>query len=232
MTSLAAPTTERPYGRLIERQGLPIATQLMLDEVPDDARVLDVGCATGYVGERLAARGCRLVGFERDVASAAGAAEKYERVIVGDFESPADRDRIAERFDVILMGDVLEHLVDPWDALAYSRSLLTSDGVVVASIPNVGAWPVRTAIARGSFDYADHGLMDRTHLRWFTRQTARELAHRAGFVIERERVAPIVGPPGWSSRMLPLATDVAKKAALRLWPGLMAQQFVMRLRAA
>jgi hypothetical protein len=72
--------------------------------------------------------------------------------------------------------------------------------------------------------------MDRTHLRWFTRASAHRLARSAGFEVERERYSPIEQPPGRLRRALPRATDVAVRVALRAWPGLMAQQFVLRLR--
>ncbi|MEA2435986.1 MAG: hypothetical protein QOF65_542 [Thermoleophilaceae bacterium] len=218
------------YGALVERSGLGAAAQFMLEEVPDGARVLDVGCASGYLGARLTPRGCRVVGFERDRASAVEARAHCESVIVGDIETDEDRRQIEGPFDVVLLGDVLEHLVDPWGALRFVRTLLGESGIAVASIPNVAAWPVRFALLRGSFEYADVGLMDRTHLRWFTHASARRLVYEAGFEIERERFSPIEQPPGVMRRAAPLATDLAVKAALRLWPGLMAQQFVLRLR--
>jgi 2-polyprenyl-3-methyl-5-hydroxy-6-metoxy-1,4-benzoquinol methylase len=219
-----------PYGRLVERHGLAAAARFMLEEVPPGARVLDVGCSTGYLAAPLTASGRTVVGFEQDPESAVAAGPHCERVIVGDIESPQDRAQIDGFFDVVLFGDVLEHLVDPWGTLRFARSLLADSGLVVMSIPNVAAWPGRFGLLRGSFEYTDVGLLDRTHLRFFTRASARELAHSAGFSIERERFSPIEQPPGRLRRTLPLATDLAVKAALRLWPELMAQQFVMRLR--
>lgn len=220
----------KSYGPLVERHGLGAAAQFMLDEVPAGARVLDVGCATGYLAAPLTASGCSVVGFEQDPESAAAATPHCERVIVGDIQDPEDRAQIDGSFDVVLLGDVLEHLVDPWEALRFIRSLLSERGFVVASIPNVAAWPVRFGLLRGAFGYTEFGLLDRTHLRFFTRATAHELVHQAGFEIERERFSPIEQAPGRMRRAFPLATDVAVKAALRVWPGLMAQQFVMRLR--
>jgi 2-polyprenyl-3-methyl-5-hydroxy-6-metoxy-1,4-benzoquinol methylase len=226
------PTAPWPgrYGALVERSGLGAAPQFMIEEVPDGARVLDIGCASGYVAERLKRRGCRVVGFERDPDSASVARAHCESVIVGDIESEEDRAHLEGRFDIVLLGDVLEHLVDPLDALRYVRTLLSDSGRAIASIPNVAAWPVRLALLRGSFEYTDVGLMDRTHVRWFTRASAHRLVRDAGFEIERERFSPIEQPPGFMRRIAPLPTDVAVKAALRVWPELMAQQFILRLR--
>jgi hypothetical protein len=96
----------------------------------------------------------------------------------------------------------------------------------------VAAWTVRLSLARGSWEYTETGLIDRTHLRFFTRRSAHELVRDAGFTIERERFAPIEQAPGVLRRRFPRATDVAVKSLLRAWPELMAQQFVLRLRPA
>jgi 2-polyprenyl-3-methyl-5-hydroxy-6-metoxy-1,4-benzoquinol methylase len=228
----ASSPSASPYTRLVERHGLGASHGLMLDQVPAGARVLDVGCATGYVAAELAGRGCWVVGVERDPAAAAAAEEHCDDVVVGDVESDADRARIPGEYDVILLGDVLEHLVDPLAALRGTRALLAPGGVVIASIPNVASWPARLSLARGVFEYADFGIFDRTHLRFFTRRTARALAAEAGFEVEEERFAPVERPPGRLRRALPLATDVAYKSLMRVWPELLAQQFVLRLRPA
>ena len=149
---------------------------------------------------------------------------------------PASLAAIADRLEgvdhVVLLGDVLEHLVDPAAALRGMHALLTPGGVVIASIPNVACWPARLALARGTFDYADFGIFDRTHLRFFTRRTARALAGEAGFRVEAELFAPVERAPGLLRRTLPLATDVVYKRLMRVWPELLAQQFVLRLRPA
>src|SRR5205823_11437290 len=155
----------------------------MLREVGDGARVLDVGCSTGYLAARLVERGCTVVGFERDPASALAAKGHCAEVVVGDIESEEDRQRLPTGFDFVLFGDVLEHLVDPWATLRFARGLLAPGGVAVVSLPNVAAWPVRLALLAGRFEYADFGLLDRTHLRFFTRASAHELVERAGFTI-------------------------------------------------
>jgi 2-polyprenyl-3-methyl-5-hydroxy-6-metoxy-1,4-benzoquinol methylase len=220
----------RPYARAVAERGIGAAGTLMLAEVPDGARVLDIGCASGYLAARLVARGCAVTGFEVDPRSAALAEAHCERVIVGDLESPHDRATIPDGFDVVLLGDVLEHLVDPWHALRFVRGLVAPGGVVVVSMPNVAAWTVRLALLRGAWRYTETGLLDRTHLRFFTRRTAHELVRGAGFEIERERFSPIEQAPGMLRQLLPRVTDVAVKSMLRIWPELMAQQFVLRLR--
>lgn len=221
-----------PYGLLVEAHGLHASAQMMLEEVADGARVLDVGCATGYVAGPLTARGCAVTGFERNPYSAEVARSRCEAVIVGDIESAEDRERIGGDFDAILLGDVLEHLVDPWDALSFLRGRIAPGGVAVASIPNVAVWTVRLALLRGRWNYTEAGQLDRTHLRFFTRSTARALVRDCGFSVERERFTPVEQEPGRLRRAFPLATDVAVKSLLRVWPELLAAQFVLRLRPA
>lgn len=90
------------------------------------------------------------------------------------------------RFEVILCLDVLEHLVDPWAVVAVLHGLLAPGGVIVASLPNIRFWPVSWGLfAHGRFDLADSGVLDRTHLRWFTRDTAIALMTSSGLQLDR-----------------------------------------------
>src|SRR3954470_24112101 len=176
----------RPYGELVAARGLSDGHWMMIDAVASGARVLDVGCASGYLARELRSRGCTVVGIEPDTVNATQARTHCEAVIVGDFEQPEDRERLPAPFDYVLFGDVLEHLRDPWAALAGTHELLRPAGRVVVSIPNIAHWSARREILRGRFPYADHGLFDRTHLRFFTRETAHDLVASAGYVVEHE----------------------------------------------
>jgi 2-polyprenyl-3-methyl-5-hydroxy-6-metoxy-1,4-benzoquinol methylase len=219
-----------PYGTVIAEHGLGASHKFILAEVSDGARVLDVGCASGYLAEALTVRGCSLVGLEPNPEAAREARNHCALVIEGTIESERDRAAVGGPFDYVLFGDVLEHLVDPWQALRSTRSLLAPGGVVIASIPNVAAWPVRFRLLRGRFDYTEIGLLDRTHLRFFTRRTAHDLAHVAGFWVERERLTHLERRAGRVRRALPLPMSVLDRLLVRLWPGMFAQQFVLRLR--
>jgi 2-polyprenyl-3-methyl-5-hydroxy-6-metoxy-1,4-benzoquinol methylase len=221
-----------PYAELVESRGLGGSHRALLAEVRDGARVLDVGCATGYLAGLLGRRGCQVIGIEQDARSAAEAERNCSEVVVGDIESAAVRARLPRGFDFVLLGDVLEHLRDPWDTLAFTRELLAPGGVVVASIPNVAAWPVRLGLLFGRFEYADFGLLDRTHLRFFTRATAHAMVREAGFRVERERFVHLERRPGPLRRALPLPTSLVDRTLARLLPGFFAQQFVLRLSPA
>jgi SAM-dependent methyltransferase len=227
-----------PYADLVARHGLSPAHRLALGAVPDGARVLDVGCATGYLAERLGARGCRVVGVEADPEAAAAAREHCELVVVGDVEDPAVRNELPRDMDVVLAADVLEHLRDPWSALAGLRGHLAANGCAVVSVPNIGHWSARRELARGHFPYAEHGLFDRTHLRFFARAGARELAAAAGYRVEREEFAVSSLPLepyvrrrlGGTENDPPPALAAARGRVGRRWPELFALQFVLTLR--
>jgi 2-polyprenyl-3-methyl-5-hydroxy-6-metoxy-1,4-benzoquinol methylase len=227
-----APTADSPsvYGAIVDAHGLGGSHRALLDEVADGSRVLDVGCASGYLAALLTARGCSVVGVERDPKAAAAAAPHCAEVILGDIEAPADRVRIPSGFDYVIIGDVLEHLVDPWSALSFLRGLLSPGGLVILSVPNVAAWPVRLGLLSGRFEYTDTGLLDRTHLRFFTRKSAHELAHGAGFEIAHERFVHLERRGGPARRALPLAANLVDRSLVHLLPGVFAQQFVLRLR--
>jgi SAM-dependent methyltransferase len=218
--------TAGPYAALVAAHGLSPAHRLVVDAVPRGARTLDVGCATGYLAAELAAaRGATVVGVEADPPAAAAAARVCERVVCGDVEAPDCRAelRALAPFDALVCGDVLEHLRDPWDALAFLRTLLRPGGTAVLSAPNVAHWTGRRALVRGRFPYAEHGLFDRTHLRFFTRAGARELAEGAGLRVLSEGFAPAP---------LPLQAHVPALARLqstaaRAWPDLFALQVVL-----
>jgi O-antigen biosynthesis protein len=156
----------------------------MLRLVGENKRVLDVGCATGYFAELLSKKGCKVTGVEIN-SQAAKEAEKYcEKVIVADLDFVAlDNILPGELFDVAVFGDVLEHLRDPWTILKQARQILKPDGYVVASIPNIAHGAIRLALLEGSFQYMELGILDNTHLRFFTRETVEDLFERSGYFI-------------------------------------------------
>ena len=150
----------------------------------ESRRVLELGCATGYMSEVLRARGCYVVGVERDPLMAELAEQRCDRLIVGDLDLLDLAEELAgERFDVIVAADVLEHLRDPLQVLRSLRPLLAENGYLVASIPNVAHGSVRLALLEGRFPYQERGLLDRTHLRFFTRESIGQLLEDAGFLI-------------------------------------------------
>ncbi|MGH9264773.1 MAG: methyltransferase domain-containing protein [Acidimicrobiales bacterium] len=156
---------------------------LMVELVGGTKRVLDVGCATGYLAKALVERGCTVTGVEFDAEAAEEARPYLERLILGDIEALDLVETFGdERFDVVVFGDVLEHLRDPLPVLRNVRRVLTDRGSVVASIPNIAHGSVRLALLAGRFDYQPLGLLDSTHVRFFTRSSIEDLFREAGLV--------------------------------------------------
>ncbi|HLN06781.1 MAG TPA: methyltransferase domain-containing protein [Acidimicrobiales bacterium] len=161
-----------------------------LEMIGHNKTVLEVGCATGYFTKVLAERGCKVVGMEIDPEAAKVAEGWAERVVVGNVDDTEVWDRVDdETFDVVTFGDVLEHLRDPLAVLRVAVRKLKPFGCVVISLPNVAHGDVRLSLLHGDFRYQEIGLLDRTHIRFFTLQTARELLQDAGLVaVDTRRV--------------------------------------------
>jgi 2-polyprenyl-3-methyl-5-hydroxy-6-metoxy-1,4-benzoquinol methylase len=157
----------------------------MLEFIGRGKRVLEFGCATGYMSKVMTERGCRVTGIEIDPIAAAEARAHCEEVIVADLDTRPLVDLLpGTPFDVAVFGDVLEHLRDPWRVLDEARAFIGPGGFAIMSIPNVAHGAVRLALLQGSFEYSDVGLLDNTHLRFFTLRSVRELCMRAGYRIE------------------------------------------------
>jgi SAM-dependent methyltransferase len=176
-------TAGHRYDRLDESPGS--THNLVLNLVEPGSRVLEFGCATGYMSRALRdRRGATVIGVELDAEAARLAEAECERVLVGDAEElDLEAELGGERFDAILFADVLEHLRDPAAVLRRVRPLLAEGGVVVASIPNVAHAAVRLSLLSGTFRYREQGLLDESHLRFFTREGVQDLFEGSGFLI-------------------------------------------------
>ncbi len=162
---------------------------LMLKMIPRDCRVLEYGCATGRMTEIMRDRGCAVTGIEINPEAAALARRYAEAVHVIDLDSERASQRLAgQSFDVLVFGDVLEHLRDPGIILKDALKLLSPSGSVVISVPNMAHGDLRLALLEGQVNYGDWGLLDRTHLRWFTRNSLEQMLADAGLeVLEWQR---------------------------------------------
>ncbi len=146
--------------------------------------VLEVGCASGYLTKVLVERGCTVTGMELDPDAAEYAESWAEQVVIGDLDDPDVWAYIKdEAFDVVFFGDVLEHLRAPLAALQQAARKVKPSGFVVTSVPNVAHGDVRIALMNGRFRYGNWGLLDKTHVRFFTLETIRQLLHDAGLVL-------------------------------------------------
>ena len=156
-------------------------------QVPADARrILELGCSAGALGAALKGRAApgtvTVVGVELDAAYAAAAAERLDRVVHADAETFLSGPPPEEApFDCLVAADVLEHLVDPWTALARAVELVRPGGTVVVSLPNVlFAGALLRLVRERRWPRDAEGVFDATHLRWFSRRDAEDLLRGAG----------------------------------------------------
>ncbi len=208
-------------------------------------RVLDVGCGFATTSARIRKLGNEVTGIDSSPEAEAVAAQRLSRVVHGDVLGVDLGDA---QFDVIIFADVLEHL--PWPVSAMKRYLqwLAPGGSVIVSLPNVGLWSVRFAHLFGRWEYAETGVLDRTHLRFFTRSSARWLATESGLQIVKTTYNPGLVRP-----FVPLAKKLVgsetsgapdalmnsapyrlylktvyplERAVASLWPGMLAFQMI------
>jgi 2-polyprenyl-3-methyl-5-hydroxy-6-metoxy-1,4-benzoquinol methylase len=153
-----------------------------------NAKILEIGCGVGDTGALALFEkkcGCYCA-VEMCQDAAEKAKEKITQVVVGNVEnvelpwSPAT-------FDALILSEVLEHLADPWATLRRLRATMKSGGLVFASSPNISHYRVIAMLLRGEWTLADYGLMDRTHLRWFTPKTYREMFESCGYCVDAVR---------------------------------------------
>ncbi len=202
--------------------------QLVLQAVPATARsILDLGCGSGSLGRALKRRSggdCRITGVTLSEPEAALARQYLDEVIVADlneFESKG-----TGSYDCIICSHVLEHLCWPEILLRRLRAGLAPEGVLVVGLPNILHWKQRVQFLQGRFRYADYGLMDRTHFRFFDWSTARELISSNGYSIV-SAVADGGFPQGGLVRRLNPFAEIFDKVALQLAPGIFGWQFVI-----
>jgi SAM-dependent methyltransferase len=216
--------------------------------------VLDVGCGSGVHGAELKRfHGHRVFGVDLSVESIQKARTRLATAYVGDVTRPEEYPFSAgERFDLILFSDILEHLTDPVGVLGRHLFLLKPGGQMIVSLPNIAIWNVRLSLLFGSFQYQETGTLDKTHMRFFTWSTMREMFGQLGLEVTKRRITPGIARP-----CVPLVKKLYGNAGgagresdsssimdsapyrfysrflypieallCRLWPGLLAFQFV------
>ena len=161
-------------------RGHHLLAAAVLGRVGPGAVVLEGGVSSGYFARVLTSAGLVVDGFELDPVAAARAREVCRNVWVGDLQQ-IDPGQLAGPYDLLLFGDTLEHIADPVAVLRRLRGVLRDDGALVVSIPNFANWAVRLQILAGRFRYTDRGILDRTHLRFYTERSLLEMLRSAGF---------------------------------------------------
>ena len=206
--------TNSPYG--FQNRGYG-SHQAISNLVRPGTDVLDVGCASGYLRAHLRdSKECQCVGIEPNRESAMAGQSRGLNIVIDDALSGISSLAPTARFDHIIFGDVLEHLIDPMTVLNASRDLLRPSGSLIVSLPNIVSLHARATIALGIWRYHEAGIFDKSHLRFFSVKTGRELLCDATYRITQEE---FVGPlTFWGGRRL--------KSVIKLRPNLLANQMV------
>lgn len=200
--------------------------------VGDGRHLLDVGCARGHLSTALMKQGWNVTGIEFDPDDAQAAQDAGVSIILGSAEAVLST--MTDTFDVIVFADVLEHFVEPLEVLTLAKSRLKPDGRIVISIPNVAHLTVRLQLLLGSFNYTDRGILDRTHLHFYTKRTLREMISGAGLYVEH-----LGATPAPIEEVLPMLRTVKPFRAIlefnaftaRIWKSLLAYQYIVVVKA-
>ena len=193
----------------------------------EPVKILDVGTASGYLGKIWRRTGHYVAGIEYDATTAEKAREYYDAFQVADIESFAFPCR--REFDYIVFADVLEHLRDPAAVLRRCIPALKETGKIIISVPNIANWIIRLGLLFGKFDYMDRGILDRTHLRFFTMRSLKQLISDVSCEVLATIPTPLpvqlVLPLTESKVFAPL--HEAHYALTRCWKTFFAYQFVI-----
>ena len=159
------------------------AHRQVVDTVGSNKRVLDVGCATGYLAKELKKRGCEVVGLDISPEAIKEALSICDQAFVADVQVGLPEEIKKGSFDYIILADVLEHLTEPQRALQNLSPYLKSDGQLLISTSNIANYAIRLRLLAGKFDYTEIGIMDKTHLHFFTRRSLLKMLDRAGYQV-------------------------------------------------
>ena len=162
--------------------------QAVLRNVPSKSLVLDIGCGTGVLGEELKKQGCKVDGVEYSEESADIAKTKIDEVFICNIETELPKTN--KKYDVIIFADVLEHLRNPEEVLKNFLSLLKKEGSVIISFPNIANWSIRIKLLFGRFNYTKTGILDETHLHFYTIRSARKMIASTELKVEKIDITP------------------------------------------
>jgi predicted TPR repeat methyltransferase len=204
-----------------------ILIELIRRHAAGGGTLLDLGAAGGELGASLREHFDRTIGFEFNVDCVSTLKDCFDQAVIADLEKVK---RLPSSADAIVLADVLEHLRSPASALTLVRESLAPGGRVFISVPNIANITVRLGLLFGIFEYRDRGILDHTHLRFYTKRTIKREVEKAGFEILEMRgssvpIRLIVGKftPEWllriGERLLMWLT--------RLWRGLFAYQIIL-----
>lgn len=187
----------------------------ILELIPGDRalRVLEVGCANGRLGQEIKKLGHFVAGVEISPQAAQNARWVLDEVYVFDIEGEWPKKFEEQKFDIVVLPEILEHIFDPINVLKKSADVLKPNGEIIITTPNFMTWTNRIRFLFGFFKYEEQGMFDFGHIRWFTYQYLKQVLVESGFTIMAEKHIIF---PGKLTKIL------------KFWPGFFAFQFVIK----
>jgi len=154
--------------------------------IPNGSRVLDIGCGTAMLGSFLdSSKNIKYEGLE-PMPERADKAKAKGFAIYNNYLSSSVVSQLP-RYDVVVLADVIEHLSNPYSIIKPVKSIMKSSGCLIVSVPNIAHWSIRCSLAMGKFDYADTGILDATHLRWFTIKSFEAYLKNCGLIVKEKK---------------------------------------------
>ena len=225
------------YDKYWKNESLPEKYKLVLDEIGSQKIVLDLGCHDGLFSEYLLKNNNYVIGVDSNKVALLSAKNKCSETHLIDLNKPQRLSKIFEvqSFDYILAMDVLEHLINPQDVLIELKKLLKHNGELFVTLPNVAFWGVRKKLILGEFDYQEVGILDKTHLRFFTCHTGFFLIENSGYLVFQRiplsYMIPLVGRLGLrKSRLLGAIIHKFERYLALKYPNFYAMQILYRAR--
>lgn len=219
------------YQHLFEKYGFSPAQKIIIGLV-EKGEVLEVGSSSGYMTKEFVKKGCLVDVVDIDGESLKKAAKIVRKAFIGSIEDENVQEKIDGVYDFIICADVLEHLVNPQKLLIFLKKKLKKDGKMLISIPNIAFWNMRLDLLRGRFEYQDSGLLDKTHLRFYTYDSFIRLVKGVGLKIVKIYPAESKIPLEYSFRKIPLLgkliINLVKPRLVRTFPNLTYYHYVVQ----
>lgn len=169
---------------------MEVLNQVLLKYIKSGNIILDFGCGQGSLGAEMKKKGNIVHGVDISTENVEIARSKLDNAIIGDCRKPESLPFEEKSYDVVVLSDVLEHLSDPLTTLKDVKRYLNDNGYLLISIPNVASWTIRLGLLFGFFNYKDFGILDKTHIKFFTLKSSRQLISDAGLEILKTDATP------------------------------------------
>lgn len=200
--------------------------KLVYDLIHPHQNILDLGCATGYFAKELKKKKCRIWGVEKNPKAAEIAKQYCEYVYTTDLENEKSVFFRKSFFDIVLLLDVIEHLTQPEVVLKLAKKHLRPKGQIIISTPNIAHASMRYQLLKGSFKYKIEGILDMTHLHFYTRETFKQFLAENDLALRQIIYSNGMTKVPFFSKITDRLSPKMQHRIVQTWPTLFAYQFI------